>query len=137
VHQRQVHAVQRLGRVERAGLLNLVGVDPAGIGQVLDALASAGVPAEKVVAVSQGWRLSGAIKTAERKLAAGEMVHDDQPMMTWCVGNAKVEPKGNAMLITKQASGTAKIDPLMALFNAVELMSRNPAATTKSFWETA
>lgn len=114
--------------VERAGLLNLVGVDPAGIGQVLDALASAGVPAEKVVAVSQGWRLSGAIKTAERKLAAGEMVHDDQPMMAWCVGNAKVEPKGNAMLITKQASGTAKIDPLMAAFNAIELMSRNPAS---------
>ena len=117
-----------VGRVERAGLLNLVGVDPAGIGQVLDALASAGVPAEKVVAVSQGWRLSGAIKTAERKLAAGEMVHDDQPMMAWCVGNAKVEPKGNAMLITKQASGTAKIDPLMAAFNAIELMSRNPEA---------
>lgn len=117
-----------IGRVERADLLNLVGVDPAGIGQVLDALASAGVPAEKVVAVSQGWRLSGAIKTAERKLAAGEMVHDDQPMMAWCVGNAKVEPKGNAMLITKQASGTAKIDPLMAAFNAIELMSRNPAS---------
>lgn len=124
-----------IGRVERAGLMNLVGVDPAGIGQVLDALASAGVPAEKVVAVSQGWRLSGAIKTAERKLAAGEMVHDDQPMMAWCVGNAKVEPKGNAMLITKQASGTAKIDPLMAAFNAIELMSRNPEAKSGSVYE--
>lgn len=112
--------------VERASLLNLVGVDQAGIGQVLDALASAGVPAEKVVAVSQGWRLSGAIKTAERKLAEGTLVHGGQPLMSWCVGNAKVEPKGNAMLITKQASGTAKIDPLMAAFNAVELMSRNP-----------
>lgn len=117
-----------VGRVEKAGLLNLVGVDPAGIGQVLDALADAGVPAEKVVSVSQGWRLSGAIKTTERKLAAGEMVHGGQPLMAWCVGNAKVEPKGNAMLITKQASGTAKIDPLMAAFNAVELMSRNPEA---------
>jgi phage terminase large subunit-like protein len=47
--------------------------------------------------------------------------------MAWCVSNAKVEPKGNAMLITKQASGTAKIDPLMALFNAVELLARAPA----------
>lgn len=117
-----------VARVERAGLLNLVGVDQAGIGQVLDALAAAGVPAEKVVAVSQGWRLSGAIKTAERKLAEGTLVHGGQPLMSWCVGNAKVEPKGNAMLITKQASGTAKIDPLMAAFNAVELMSRNPAS---------
>lgn len=120
-----------IGRVEKAGLLNLVGVDPAGIGQVLDALAAAGVPAEKVVAVSQGWRLSGAIKTAERRLAEGELVHGGQPLMAWCVSNAKVEPKGNAMLITKQASGTAKIDPLMAAFNAIELMSRNPEAGSK------
>lgn len=117
-----------IGGIEKAGLLDLVGVDPAGIGQVLDALAAANVPAEKVVSVSQGWRLSGAIKTAERKLASGELVHGGQPLMAWCVGNAKVEPKGNAMLITKQASGTAKIDPLMAAFNAIELMSRNPAA---------
>jgi phage terminase large subunit-like protein len=46
--------------------------------------------------------------------------------MAWCVGNAKVEPRANSMLITKQASGSAKIDPLMALFNAVTLLSLNP-----------
>ena len=35
--------------------------------------------------------------------------------MVWTVSNA-LEPKGNAIVITKQASGTAKIDPLMAAF---------------------
>lgn len=113
-------------RVEKAGLLDQIGVDPAGIGGVLDALVAAGVPQDKVIGISQGWKLGGAIKTSERKLAEGVLVHGGQPMMAWCCGNARVEPRGNSILITKQASGSAKIDPLMATFNAVSLMSLNP-----------
>ena len=112
--------------IEESGKLDKVGIDPAGVGGILDALVQAGIPAEKVVGVSQGWRLGGAIKTTERRLAEGGLVHDGSPMMAWCVGNAKVEPRGNSILITKQASGFAKIDPLMALFNAVSLLSLNP-----------
>jgi phage terminase large subunit-like protein len=112
--------------VYEAGLLDKVGVDPSGIGAILDALVERGIPEEKIIGISQGWKMTGAIKTAERKLAEGVMVHGGQPMMNWCVGNAKVEPRGNAVIITKQAAGSAKIDPLMALFNAVTLMSLNP-----------
>ena len=119
---------QIAAEIEQAGLLDKVGIDPAGVGGILDALVQAGIPQEKIVGVSQGWRLGGAIKTAERRLAEGGLVHDGSAMMSWCVGNAKVEPKGNSILITKQASGFAKIDPLMALFNAVSLMSLNPDA---------
>ena len=121
-----------VAEVEQAGLLDRVGIDPAGVGGVLEALVAAGVPQDKIIGISQGWKLGGAIKTAERKLAEGVLKHCGQPLMAWCVSNAKVEPKGNAMLITKQASssgtGAAKIDPLMALFNAVQLMSLNPEA---------
>lgn len=112
--------------VYEAGLLDKVGVDPSGIGAILDALVERGIPEEKIIGISQGWKMTGAIKTAERKLAEGVMVHGGQPLMSWCVGNAKVEPRGNAVIITKQAAGSAKIDPLMALFNAVTLMSLNP-----------
>ena len=114
-------------RVERSGKLDKVGVDPAGLGAILDALEQAGIPVEKVIGISQGWRMTGSIKTAERKLAEGAMVHGGQPMMAWCVGNARVEVRSNAIVITKQASGTAKIDPLLAMFNAVSLMALNPA----------
>lgn len=117
-----------VAQVHHAGLLDQVGVDPAGIGAVLDALVEAGVPEDQVIGISQGWRLGGAIKTTERKLAEGTLIHGSQPLMAWCCGNARVEPRGNAILITKQASGTGKIDPLMATFNAVTLMSLNPEA---------
>lgn len=119
-------------KVRDAGLLaeKGIGVDAAGIGDIVDELTSEarGFELEQIVGVSQGWRMTGAIKTAERKLAGGELVHGGSRLMAWCVGNAKAEPKGNAVAITKQVAGSAKIDPLMALFNAVTLMALNPQA---------
>ena len=129
-------------QVRDSGLLpekNAVGVDAAGIGAIVDELTAdeRGITMEQIVAVSQGWKLNGAIKTTERKVAGGEFVHGGQPLMAWSVGNAKVVAVGNAISITKQASGSAKIDPLMATFNAVTLMALNPAGAGKSFWEAA
>ena len=114
---------------EDAGILDKIGADPAGLGGILEALVEAELPEEKIIGISQGWKMTGAIKTTERKLAEGALIHGGQPMMNWCVGNAKVEPRGNAVIITKQAAGTAKIDPLMATFNAITLMSLNPEST--------
>lgn len=117
-----------VARVNDAGLLDKVGLDPAGIGAVLDALLEAGIEEDQTIGISQGWKLTGAIKTTERKLAEGVLLHCGQPLMAWACGNAKGVPSANAFLITKQASGTAKIDPLMATFNAVALLSLNPEA---------
>jgi len=96
---------------------------------------AAGIPEDRIVGISQGWKLNGAIKTAERRLAEGALWHSGSSLMAWCVGNAKVEPRGNAVSITKQAAGFAKIDPLMAAFNAITLMALNPAAAGGFFAE--
>jgi phage terminase large subunit-like protein len=68
---------------------------------------------DRIVGIKQGWRLIGAVKTPDRKLADRTLHHGGHGLMAWAVGNARVEPKGNAIVITKQASGTAKIDPLI------------------------
>lgn len=126
--------VQQVGDIvmqcEESGLLDRIGVDQAGIGEIVDELEGRGIEHDRIVGIPQGWRLNGAIKTLERKLAERSILHGGQALMAWCVGNALVEPKGNAILITKQASGTGKIDPLMATFNAVALMAMNPEART-------
>ncbi len=120
-------------QVEDAGLLpdkNAIGVDQVGIAEVIEELARRGFDtsneAQRIVGIRQGWTLNGAIKTAERRLQRGGIKHNGSRLMNWCLGNAKVTPRGNAVSIDKQVSGTAKIDPLMAGFDAIMLMSRNP-----------
>jgi len=110
-----------------------IGVDAAGIADVVDELTAPGrdFTLEHIIAVSQGWKLNGAIKSIERKLAGGEMVHQGSRLMNWTVGNARTVAVGNALTITKQVSGSAKIDPLMATFDAVTLMSLNPTAAAE------
>ena len=113
-------------QVYDSGKLDKIGLDPLGLGGLLDGLLAVGIPQEQMIAVAQGYKLAGYIQTTERKLAEGNLYHAGQDLMTWCAGNARIVMKGNGMMISKQESGTAKIDPLIATFNAVALMSMNP-----------
>lgn len=124
-------------RLKDSGNMDRIGVDPHGLGGIIEALQAVGIEEDQIIGISQGWKLNGAIKTTERKLAAGELIHSGRDMMNWCVGNARIVPVGSAITINKQASGFAKIDPLMALFNAVSLLALNPQAAGRSFWEEA
>ncbi len=96
-----------------------------GAGVIVDALSAADIAGDDcVVGIPQGRTLNGVFKTTEIKLASGALLHAPQWIMAWRVGNAKAEPRGNA--ITKQAAGIGNIDPVLALFDAVVLMSRSP-----------
>ncbi|WP_288395875.1 terminase large subunit [uncultured Acinetobacter sp.] len=120
-------------KVYDSGKLNKIGLDPLGLGGLLDGLLEEGIPEDSMFAVPQGFKLQGYILTTERKLAEGNLYHAGQQMMTWCAGNARVVMVGNGMRITKQESGIGKIDPLIATFNAVALMSMNPEPSTKEY----
>lgn len=116
-----------------------IGVDPIGIGLILEALSARGIDTTReagiVLGIEQGYRLQNAIKTVEVKLGAGKLIHGGRRFMAWAVGNAKIEPRGNAILITKQVSGFAKIDPLMALIDAAALMAMNPQVAGKGIFD--
>lgn len=124
-------AVGIIRRVYDTGLLAGIGLDPNRVGPLLGALEAAGIaaPADNeafISAVTQGRVLGGAAISAERKLNEGTLTHAGQALMAWAVGNAKCEWIGNGLMVTKKASGSSKIDPLMALFDAVYLMDRDP-----------
>lgn len=114
---------------------NGIGLDPFAITALVDALAARKIFTEAlggtIRGVKQGSALSPASWGMERMLKAGKFRHGKSKFMNWIVGNAKSEQRGSAVLITKQVSGKAKIDPLVALFNAFMLMSLNPTAKKK------
>ncbi len=134
-------AANIIRELNEAGVLpeeDAVGCDPVGIVEFVDNLMDAdndnedlsgkALTEDQVKAVPQGYRLNSAIKGFERKLKDGSAKHDGSKMMIWVVGNAKVSLSGSATVITKQVSGTGKIDPLIAGFNAFQFMARNPRA---------
>lgn len=105
-----------------------VGCDPAGLGSIVDALAEIDVTVENELlgGVRQGVGLMGSIKTVERKLADGSFRHGGRRMMAWCASNAIIQATGTGIRIARDASGYGKIDPLVAVLDAAELMSTNP-----------
>lgn len=124
-------------QVEASELLENIGVDAVGISDIVETLEAPSnkrtIVHDRIVGVPQGWRLQSAVKTVERRLAEGTFRHGGRPLMAWAVGNARLELRGNAVTITKAASGTAKIDPVMALFDAAFLMALNPSSRRKRY----
>ncbi|WP_278069888.1 terminase large subunit [Brevundimonas sanguinis] len=112
-----------------------IGLDPFGIAALIDELAVRKIEGDLLSSIRQGSALSPASWGLEIKLKNRTFRHGGRRMMTWCVGNAKAQVRGGAVLITKESAGRAKIDPLVALFNAAMLMSRNPEATGPSVYE--
>lgn len=122
--------VELIADIKGRGILGCVSVDPAGLGELVDALADPAVDVtvdnKLLVGAPQGFGMMNAIKTAERKLENGSLRHAPSMLMDWCVGNVKIEPTATAIRATKQNAGDAKIDPWCALMNAVAAMVRNP-----------
>jgi phage terminase large subunit-like protein len=126
--------VEIVKTVNDAGLLACVAMDPEGLGALVDALAEIEITQadKKLEGVSQGYRLMNAIKSVERKLVDGTLRHSNNGLMNWCVENLKIEPTATAIRATKQFAGDRKIDLAMAMFDAADRMSMNPAAIVAS-----
>lgn len=120
-----------LEKIFKLGLFpekNGIGLDPYCIAALVDELAVREIGGDLVPSIRQGTALSPASWGLEIKLKNKSFWHGGTRMMDWCVGNAKAVVRGGAVLITKESAGRAKIDPLIAQFNAAMLMSQNPEA---------
>jgi len=121
--------VEIIAQVKASGKLpkkSAIGLDPQGVADLVDELAKIDLVDPQVESVGQGFRLMSAIIGLARKLKFKGVVHNGSRMMAWCVGNAKEEKGRQSVMITKDTAGVAKIDPLIAVFNATKLLELNP-----------
>ncbi len=122
-----------VAQVVESGLLpekDAFGIDPNNAAAMFEALDAAGVLPEQIRRLMQGPALAPALYGLELKLDDGTFTHCAQAIMGWSVSNAKVEQRGNHLMITKQISGRSKIDLVIALMEAAILMSWNPEASS-------
>ena len=117
-------------RIKDKGLLAKVGVDPAGLGAIVDGLNRIGVTEDfdLLTGVRQGSGLGAAIDTVDRMLTSYRLLYAGSPLIDWCVANLIMVPTWQGKRVSREAAGYAKIDPAVAMFNAAHLMSFNPEA---------
>ncbi|MDP2410367.1 MAG: terminase large subunit [Pseudolabrys sp.] len=126
--------VEVIKKIDDAGLLACVAMDPEGLGAMVDALADIGVTQEdkKLFGIDQrGHKLMNALRSIERKLIDGTFIHSDCALLNWCVENLKIEATATAFRATKQFAGDRKIDLAMAMFDAGDRMSTNPVVAPR------
>src|SRR5262252_575292 len=114
--------------INKKKLLAAVAVDPAGLGEFVEALRQINITQEneQLVGAPQGYPMMNSIKTVERKTENGTLKHAPNKLMDWCVGNVKIETTATAIRATKQNAGDAKIDLWSALMDAATVMVRDP-----------
>ncbi|MFC6708591.1 terminase large subunit domain-containing protein [Paracoccus cavernae] len=129
IGQEVYEACDVIDRLENAGLLPnetpAIGLDSFGIAKLLDELEARDY-AGRFFSVGQGYQLQQAVLTLPRRLKDGKFLHGRSGLMGWNVGNAKTELRGSNYTVTKAVAGSAKIDLLMATFNAAVLMFGHP-----------
>jgi phage terminase large subunit-like protein len=118
--------------VQVRGYELLIAADPSGVMQEAGRhmTESLGIKRDKLLAVRQGWGLRPGYQALDRRLRAGTFKHAGQPVLDWCVANARVD----GGLVTKKISGDAKIDALVSLATASIGMMELPPVADVSTW---
>jgi phage terminase large subunit-like protein len=78
------------------------------------------------VPMRQGFgALSAPTKSLEKAILAQQLRHDGHPVLRWCVSNVAVESDAAGNLKPSKDKSTDRIDGVVALIMAVDLLDRN------------
>lgn len=72
-----------------------------------------------VIEARQGMRtLAGPTKDFREKVYSKKVVHNNNPVLTWAIGNARIRQDHNENIMLDKSKSTQRIDPIAAVINA-------------------
>ena len=111
--------------IDSTGKLFKIGVDPHGLGTFKTDLEDEGIEADKIIGVSQGYKMKQHIISCENLMAKGTLKFSLQELMRWQGSNTRLIYKSNTVMVSK-ADSADKIDNIISLLNSIAIMSENP-----------
>jgi phage terminase large subunit-like protein len=116
--------VEQMELLARDHLILKVGLDPWNAAQLANDLMAVGF---EVVEMRQGYRtLSPPSKELERRLLAGTIRHDDDPVTRWCLQNTSIQTDPSGNIKPSKKASTERIDGIVATVMAVGLAMSRP-----------
>lgn len=101
-----------------------VGFDSWGFSQIHKRLDD--VTGDNCIGIRSGYAsLSAPTKDIESQLLAENIIHDDNPLMSWMIGNVSVEHSPREDIKVSKKVSTGRIDGVDALVNAMYLYQEN------------
>jgi phage terminase large subunit-like protein len=123
----KLHVLQRLMQIAQVVDLQSVAYDRWRIADLKALAAAVNIELPTLEEFGQGYRdMTGAIEVFEAELLLGNLVHNANPVLTWCAANAVIveDDAGNRKL--SKAKATGRIDCVLA---AIMAFGRAKAAT--------
>ena len=111
--------------IDGTGKLYQIGVDPHGLGTFKTDLEAEGVESDKIIGVSQGYKMQQHIITTENLMAKGTIKFSSQELIRWQASNTRLILKSNTVMVSK-ADSADKIDNIISILNSIAIMSQNP-----------
>ena len=111
--------------LDNTGKLYQIGVDPSGLGTFNTDLEEAGINTDKIIGISQGYKMQQHITTLENLLGKESIKFASQELIRWQVSNTRLILKSNTVMVSK-ADSADKIDNIISILNSIAIISQNP-----------
>lgn len=114
---------QHILEASRRYYIRSIGCDRWNAMAMIGQLTNAGL---NVLAFGQGYKdMSPAAKELERQVLAGELAHNNDPVLNWCLSNCMVETDAAGNIKPSKAKSTERIDAVVALTMATGVANLN------------